>query len=92
MSKDLEMYRFQAPRYTVTAYFMPNNPNDSPIQVQDRIGWKGEGLGPQANLVVSDGKTPLPGDASPVPGLRYLVKTFTLTRDDILGKEEKVFK
>ncbi len=92
MSKDLEMYRFQAPRYTVTAYFMPNNPNDAPIQVQDRIGWKGEGLGPQANLVVSDGKTPLPGDASPVPGLRYLVKTFTLTRDDILGREEKVFK
>lgn len=92
MSKDPDMYSFKAPRYTVYTYFMPNNPNDAPIQVQDRIGWKGEGLGPQPNLVVSDGKTPLPGDATPIPGLRYLVKTFTLTRDDILGKEEKVFK
>ena len=27
----------------------------------------------------------------PIPGLRYLVKTFTLTRDDILGKGKKVF-
>ncbi len=91
MSKDPDMYSFKAPRYTVTLYFMPNNPNDCPIQVQDRIGWKGEGLGPQANLMVSDGKTPLPGDVTPVAGLRYLAKTFTLTRDDILGKGEKTF-
>ena len=91
MSKDPDMYSFKAPRYTVYAYFMPNNPNDAPIQVQDRIGWKGEGLGPQANLAVSDGKTPLPGDVSPVAGLRYLSKTFTLTREDVLGKGEKTF-
>ena len=92
MSKDLDMYSFKAPRYTFTAYFMPNNPNDAPIQVQDRIGWLGEGLGPQANLVISDGKAPLPADASPIAGLRYLSKTFTLTRDDIEGKGEKIFK
>ncbi len=91
MSQDPDMYSFKAPRYTVTTYFMPNNPNDSPIQVQDRIGWKGEGLGPQAGLVVSDGKTALPGGVTPIPGLRYLSKTFTLTQDDILGKGEKVF-
>ena len=56
MSQDPDMYSFKAPRYTVYAYFMPNNPNDAPIQVQDRIGWMGEGLGPQPGLVVSDGK------------------------------------
>ncbi len=91
MSQDPAMYSFTAPRYTVSVYFMSNNPNDAPIQVQDRIGWKGEGLGPQPYLVTSDGKTPLPGDATPIPGLRYLLKTYTLTRDDIVGKGGKVF-
>ena len=91
MSQDPDMYSFKAPSYTVSAYFMPNNPNDSPIQVQDRIGWIGEGLGPQPNLVISDGKTPLPGDATPIAGLRYLVKTFTLSRDDVMGKGLKTF-
>lgn len=92
MSKDPDMYSFKAPRYTVYVYFTPNNPNDCPIQVQDRIGWLGEGLGPQPYLVVSDGKTPLPGDVTPIAGLHYLLKTYTLTRDDILGKGEKVFQ
>ena len=91
MSQDPDIYSFKAPRYTVSVYFMPNNPNDAPIQVQDRIGWRGEGLGPQPYLAVSDGKTPLPGDCTPIPGLHYLVKTFTLTRDDILGQGRKVF-
>ncbi len=91
MSQDPAMYSFTAPRYTVSVYFMSNNPNDAPIQVQDRIGWKGEGLGPQPYLVTSDGKTPLPGDVTPILGLRYLLKTYTLTKDDITGKGEKVF-
>jgi len=91
MSQDPDMYSFKAPSYTVYAYFMPNNPNDSPIQVQDRIGWLGEGLGAQPNLVISDGKTLLPGDATPIAGLRYLVKTFTLSRDDVMGKGLKTF-
>ena len=91
MSQDPDMYSFKAPSYTVYAYFMPNNPNDSPIQVQDRIGWLGEGLGAQSNLVISDGKTLLPGDATPIAGLRYLVKTFTLSRDDVMGKGLKTF-
>ena len=91
MSQDPDMYSFKAPSYTVYAYFMPNNPNDSPIQVQDRIGWLGEGLGAQQNLVISDGKTLLPGDATPIAGLRYLVKTFTLSRDDVMGKGLKTF-
>ncbi len=91
MSKDPDMYSFTAPNYTVTAWFLPNNPNDCPIQVQDRIGWKGEGLGPQPGLMVSDGKTPLPGDVSAIPGLRYLVKTWTLSRADILDAAPKTF-
>ena len=91
MSQDPDMYSFKAPAYTVTVWFMPNNPNDSPIQVQDRIGWRGEGITDPKYLVVSDNKTPLPGDVTPNPGLRYLAKTYTLTREDILGKGEKVF-
>ena len=91
MSQDPGMYSFKAPTYTVTTWFMPNNPNDTPIQVQDRIGWKGEGITDPRYLVVCDGKSPMPGDVTPIPGLRYLSKTYTLTRDDILGKGEKDF-
>ena len=91
MSQDPDMYSFTAPAYTVTVWFMPNNPNDTPIQVQDRIGWKGEAVSDPRYLIVSDGKTPLPGAVTPIPGLRYLAKTYTLTRDDILGKGEKDF-
>jgi len=91
MSQDPDMYSFKAPAYTVTVWFMPNNPNDTPIQVQDRIGWKGEAVSDPHYLVVSDGKTLLPGDVTPIPGLRYLAKTYTLTRDDITGKDEKDF-
>ena len=38
------MYSFTAPKYTVTVWFNPCNPNDCPINVQDRIGWLGEGM------------------------------------------------
>jgi len=93
MSQDKEMYSFKAPRYTVKIWFAPNNPNDAPIQVQDRIGWLGEGLDPhQKNFLLTDGKSLLPGDVSPIPGLRILEKTFTLTRGDILGQGRKVFE
>ncbi len=91
MSQDPDMYSFRAPTYTVTVWFMPNNPNDTPIQVQDRLGWKGDAVSDPRYLVVSDGKTPLPSDVTPIAGLRYLSKTYTLTRDDILGKSEKDF-
>ncbi len=91
MSQDPDMYSFKAPAYTVTVWFMPNNPNDTPIQVQDRIGWKGEAVFDPRYLVVSDGKALLPSFVTPIAGLRYLAKTYTLTRDDILGKGEKDF-
>ena len=54
MSQDPEMYSFKAPAYTVTVFFMPNNPNDTPIQVQDRIGWKGEGITDPHYLMTSE--------------------------------------
>lgn len=91
MSQDPDIYSFKAPEYTVTVFFMPNNPNDTPIQVQDRIGWRGEAVSDPRYLVVSDGVTPLPSLITPIKGLRYLSKTYTLTRDDILGKGEKEF-
>lgn len=91
MSQDPDMYSFKAPEYTVTVFFMPNNPNDTPIQVQDRIGWRGEGITDPRYLVVCDGKTPLPSQITPIAGLRYLAKTYTLTREDITGKGEKEF-
>jgi len=93
MSQDKNMYSFKAPRYTVTIWFAPNNPNDAPIQVQDRIGWLGEGLDPhQKNFVLANGKSLLPGDVSPIPGLRLLARTFTLTREDIMGQGQKIFQ
>ncbi len=91
MSQDPDMYSFKAPEYTVTVFFMPNNPNDTPIQVQDRIGWRGEAVSDPHYLVVSDGVTPLPSLITPIKGLRYLSKTYTLSREDILGKGEKEF-
>ena len=85
------MYPFKAPRYKVMVWFCPNNPNDAPIQVQDRIGWLGEGMTDKKYLVVTNSTTPMPGEVTPIPGLRILEKTYTLTRDDILGKGEKIF-
>ena len=85
------MYSFKAPRYKVMVWFSPNNPNDAPIQVQDRIGWLGEGMTDKNYLVKGDGSVPLPGDVTPIPNSHLLLKTYTLTRDDILGQGEKVF-
>ena len=92
MSQDPQMYPFKAPRYTVMVWFSPNNPNDAPIQVQDRIGWLGEGMTDKHYLVVTNPFHPLPGDVTPVPGLRLLEKTYTLTRDDIWAKGEKTVR
>ncbi len=89
MSQDPQMYSFTAPKYTVTFWFNPADPNDCPPNVQDRIGWLGEGLtGP-----FLDTSGIIPGDTSaPIPGLKMYKKTITLTREDILGQGEKVFE
>ncbi len=90
MSQDPGMYSFTAPRYTVTLWFDPSNPNDCPINVQDRIGWLGEGM-TDSDPSVIDTSGLIPGDTAgiPIKGLKILKKTFTLTREDILGQGEK---
>lgn len=90
MSQDPTMYSFTAPKYTVILWFNPANPNDCPPNVQDRIGWLGEGM-TDAHYLDTSGV--VPGDTtSPIPGLRQIVKKITLTRDDILGQGEKTFQ
>ena len=90
MNKDPGMYSFTAPKYTVTFWFNPSNTNDCPPNVQDRTGWLGEGITDQHYL---DTSGQLPGDIlNPIPGLRYVKKTITLTREDLLGTGRKVFK
>lgn len=89
MSQDPNIYSFTAPKYTVTLWFNPCNPNDCPINVQDRIGWLGEGMTDSDPRVI-DTSGVVPGDTSvPIPGLKILKKTFTLTRADIEGTSGK---
>lgn len=90
MSQDPTMYSFAAPVYTVTLWFNPANPNDCPPNVQDRLGWLGQGMTDQRYL---DTTGVVPGDTvDKVRGLRQIKKVFTLTRADILGTTDKVFK
>ena len=90
MSQDPTMYSFTAPKYTVTLWFNPADPNDCPPNVQDRIGWLGEGMTDDHFLDTSGA---IPGDTTtPIPGLRMIKKTITLTRADILGQGEKTFQ
>ncbi|MDQ2800534.1 MAG: hypothetical protein M3Y13_12960, partial [Armatimonadota bacterium] len=92
MSKDHpEIYSFKAPRSQFTFWFPPNNPNDCPLNVQDRIGWMGEGMTDKPDVLDTSGN--VPGDTSvPVPHLRMLKKTITLTRADIMGQTKKVWE
>ena len=83
MSQDPDMYSFTAPKYTLTFWFNPSNPADCPPNVQDRIGWLGEGL---AHTKYLDDSGIIPGnEVHPVQGLHLYKKTITLTRDDLLG-------
>ena len=86
MSQDPDMYSFKAPRYTVTVWFSPNNPNDAPIQVQDRIGWLGEGMTDTHYLVRATAASRCPATSRPIPDSHLLLKTYTLSREDILGQ------
>ncbi len=93
MSQDPDMYSFTAPKYTVTLWFNPCDPNDCPINVQDRIGWLGQGM-TDSDPSVIDASGTVPGDTAgiPIPGLKILKKTFTLTKADIMGQGEKVWQ
>jgi hypothetical protein len=89
MAQNPEIYTFDARKYTVTVSFNPANPQNCPANVQDRIGWLGEFMTDKNYL---DTSGTIPGDAiNPIPGLRILKKTFTVTRDDLLGQGRKVF-
>lgn len=83
------MYSFKAPKYTLTLWFNPASMSDSPLPVGDRIGWMGQGLTDDKYL---DTSGVVPGTTDLLPGVRLIKKTFTLTRDDIMGKGEKSFK
>ena len=92
MSQDPNIYSFTAPKYTVTLWFNPCNPNDCPLNVQDRIGWLGEGM-TDSDPSVIDTSGLIPGDIKGrIPGLKLLKKTFTLTKADIEGQGEKVWQ
>jgi hypothetical protein len=89
MSKDNKIYSFSAPKYLVTIWFNPSNTSDCPPFVQDRIGWFGEGM-TDAHYLDTSGI--VPGDTTgTLPRLRLIKKTFTLTKDDLLGTGLKVF-
>lgn len=70
MSKDPRMYGFKAQEYELEISF---NPRAASINVQDRIGWSGEGITDPKYL---DDKT--------IPGVRRVVKVIPLTREEIL--------
>ena len=90
MSQDPEMYSFTAPKYTLTLWFNPSNPNDCPINVQDRIGWLGEGMTDGKHL---DLNGVIPGEvSSPVPGLHMIKETWVLTKEDLTGLGVKILK
>jgi hypothetical protein len=93
MSKDHvgtdPMYSFAAPTYTVTLWFNPSNIQSNPPNIADRIGWLGEGMTDKKYLDTSGNVPATPG--THIPGLRMIKKTFTLTREDILGDGLKTF-
>jgi hypothetical protein len=86
---DEPMYSFTAPKYTVTMWFNPANPNSTPPNVGDRVGWLGEGI-TDKNYLDTSGNIPATADGH-INGLRIIKKTFTLTRDDIMGEGIKEF-
>lgn len=89
MSKDTNIYTFKGDKYTVTFWFNPGNINDAPPNVQDKLGWLGEGMTDKHYL---DTSGVVPGDiTSVIPGLRMIKKTITLTKEDLLGTGRKVF-
>lgn len=92
MSKDHlgsdAQYSFAAPNYTMTLWFNPANSNDAPPNLQDRIGWIGEGITDKD--LYTGGLLPGTGGTQ-IPNLRMIEYQFDLTRDDIMGSGVKEF-
>lgn len=70
MSKDPSIYPLQAEKYRLVVWY---NPQEAPDFVQDRIGWRGEGLTDQHYL-----------DTKTNPGYRMILKEFTISKRDIM--------
>lgn len=87
MSEDPGMYSFAAPRYKITLWFDPADPNSAPPNVQDRIGWVGEGLTDK----YLDTTGYVPGSAGYVEkGLRQIMVTFYVTKQQLVGDGTEV--
>jgi tetratricopeptide (TPR) repeat protein len=70
MSKDPNMYPFAKKEYRLLIWFNPLDTNDD---IQDRIGWKGEGLTDKNYL-----------DTKTYPGVRVIRREFILKKSDII--------
>ncbi len=72
MSSDPDKYPLLKDKYKLILWF---NPQAAPDDVQDRIGWLGEGM--------TDAKYI---DTKMIPGVRILKAEYILTKEDIVGK------
>jgi len=81
-----EIYPLKADEYELSVLF---NPRYQAAFIQDLYGWNGEGLtAAPGQLKVDDTRAAnMNGKRGP---LRYVERTLTLTRDDIMGKGQKV--
>ena len=69
--RDAGMYPFKAKKYKLTIWFSPQHM--TPIDVQDRIGWKGEAIRDENYL-----------DTTTYPGFRTLRTEFIISREELL--------
>lgn len=76
MSKDLKQYPFAKDKYKLTIYM---DPRLAPEEIQDRIGWLGEGITDKKWL-----------DTTTYPGVKMLRWVKELDREDIFGKGRAV--
>jgi len=81
-----EIYPLKADQYELVVAF---NPRLQAAFIQDRYGWNGEGItGSKEQLVVDNSLAgTLDGKKYPLRTIRQVV---ALTRDDVVGKGEKV--
>ncbi len=84
------MYPFKADKYLLTVWTNPTSELDIPIPVGDRVGYLGEGMTDKKYVDMS-GHVPGTFEDSRVLGLHMLVKTFVLSRADLLGNTPQTF-
>ena len=84
------MYPFLSDKYLVTVWTNPSSESDIPSSVGDRIGYLGEGMTDHKYIDLS-GHAPGTFEDSKIPGLHMVVKTFVLSRADLLGTTPQTF-